>query len=60
MRVSAIARMHHREYSHWNQRAYDEVIGHYLVLPEQKIGHLSRGERAGFNLALALALRMRG
>lgn len=55
MRVSAIARMHHREYPRWNQRAYDEVIGHYHVLPEQKVGQLSRGERAGFNLALALA-----
>ncbi len=55
MRVSAIARMHNREYVRWNQRAYDEVIGHYHVLPEQKVGQLSRGERAGFNLALALA-----
>ena len=55
MRVSAIAQMHHREYPRWNQRAYDEVIGHYHVLPEQKVGQLSRGERAGFNLALALA-----
>jgi len=55
MRVSAIARMHHREYARWNQRAYEEVIGHYHVLPEQKVGQLSRGERAGFNLALALA-----
>ena len=27
MRVSAIARMHQREYPRWNQRAYDEVIG---------------------------------
>lgn len=55
MTVSAIARMHLREYPRWNQRAYDEVIGHYHVLPEQKVGQLSRGERAGFNLALALA-----
>ncbi len=55
MRVSTIARMHHREYPRWNQHAYDEVIGHYHVLPEQKVGQLSRGERAGFNLALALA-----
>ncbi len=55
MRVSAIARMHRREYARWNQRAYDEVIGHYHVLQEQKVGQLSRGERAGFNLALALA-----
>lgn len=31
------------------------MIGHYHVLPEQKVGQLSRGERAGFNLVLALA-----
>lgn len=55
MRVSAIADMHRRAYPRWNARAYDEVIGHYRVLPEQKVGQLSRGERAGFNLALALA-----
>lgn len=55
MRVSAIVDMHRRAYPRWNPRAYDEVIGHYRVLPEQKVGQLSRGERAGFNLALALA-----
>ena len=55
MRVADIARMQRREYPRWNPRAYDEVIGHYHVLPEQKVGQLSRGERAGFNLALALA-----
>lgn len=55
MRVSAIARMRRGEYARWNQRAYDEVIGHYHVDPEQQVGQLSRGERAGFNLALALA-----
>ncbi len=55
MRVSQVSAMQHHQYPRWNQRAYDEVIGHYHVLPEQKIGQLSRGERAGFNLALALA-----
>ena len=55
MRVSQVAAMQKHQYPRWNQRAYDEVIGHYHVLPAQKIGQLSRGERAGFNLALALA-----
>ncbi len=55
IRVDQVSAMQHHQYPHWNQRAYDEVIGHYHVLPEQKIGQLSRGERAGFNLALALA-----
>ncbi len=55
MSVAAMVSMQRRHYPRWNQRAFDEVIGHYHVLPEQKIGQLSRGERAGFNLALALA-----
>ncbi|HQY49095.1 MAG TPA: ATP-binding cassette domain-containing protein, partial [Thermomonas sp.] len=53
MRVSQIVAMQHHQYPRWNQQAFDGVIGHYNVLPEQKIGQLSRGERAGFNLALA-------
>lgn len=55
MRVAAVTTMQRRQYPRWNQRAFDEVIGHYHVLPEQKVGQLSRGERAGFNLALTLA-----
>lgn len=55
MRVSQVAAMQQRQYPRWNQQAYDSVIGHYHVLPEQKVGQLSRGERGGFNLALALA-----
>ena len=55
MRVSQVAAMQKHQYPRWNQQAYDSVIGHYHVLPEQKVGQLSRGERAGFNLALMLA-----
>lgn len=55
MRVAAVTAMQKHQYPRWNQRAYDEVIGHYHVLPEQKVGQLSRGERAGLNLALNLA-----
>lgn len=57
MRVSQVTAMQRHQYPRWNQQAYEGVIGHYHVLPEQKIGQLSRGERAGFNLALALAQR---
>ena len=57
MRVDAVTDMHRRQYPRWNEDAFHEVLGHYHVLPEQKIGQLSRGERAGFNLALALAQR---
>jgi ABC-2 type transport system ATP-binding protein len=55
MRVNQLMAMRQREYSNWNARAFDEVIGHYHVLPQQRVRELSRGERAGFNLALALA-----
>jgi ABC-2 type transport system ATP-binding protein len=57
MRVDAVTAMHRRQYARWNQQAFDEVLGHYHVHPEQKVSQLSRGERAGFNLALALAQR---
>ncbi len=55
MRVAQVGAMQRKLYPRWNQSAFDGVIGHYNVLPEQKISQLSRGERAGFNLALALA-----
>jgi ABC-2 type transport system ATP-binding protein len=55
MRVAAVTAMQRRHYPRFNQRIFDTVIGHYHVLPEQKVGELSRGERAGLNLALALA-----
>ena len=55
MRVSQVTAMQRRQYLRWNQQLFNEVIAHYHVLPEQKVGALSRGERAGFNLALALA-----
>jgi ABC-2 type transport system ATP-binding protein len=57
MRVDAVTAMHRRQYALWNQHAFEEVLGHYHVHPEQKVSQLSRGERAGFNLALALAQR---
>ena len=55
MRVSQVVAMQRHQYGRWNQQVFDGVIGHYHVLPEQKVGQLSRGERAGLNLALALA-----
>ncbi|RNF86330.1 ABC transporter ATP-binding protein [Montanilutibacter psychrotolerans] len=55
MTVSAVIAMQRDQYPRWNQQAFDEVIGHYQVLPRQKISQLSRGERAGLNLALVLA-----
>lgn len=55
MAVRDVLHMQRRHYARWNQAAYDEVAGHYNIAPKQKVGQLSRGERAGLNLALALA-----
>jgi ABC-2 type transport system ATP-binding protein len=38
----------------WDPSAFDAVIGSFDLSGQQRVGQLSRGERAGFNLALAL------
>jgi ABC-2 type transport system ATP-binding protein len=55
MQVDAVTAAQRRLYPRWKQPLFEEVLGHYHVLPTQKISELSRGERAGLNLALALA-----
>ncbi|WP_395375690.1 ABC transporter ATP-binding protein [Marinicella sp. W31] len=57
MRVSALLKMEQSFYPAWNQHIYQQVIGNFNVSPQQKINELSRGERAGLNLAMALAKR---
>jgi ABC-2 type transport system ATP-binding protein len=57
MRVEAVKAMQESFYPDWNQKIYDEVIAWFDVDPAQKISALSRGERAGFNLSMALAQR---
>jgi ABC-2 type transport system ATP-binding protein len=55
MRVRDLRGMQQRQYPRWNDARYDEVIGHFNVDPGQRIVSLSRGERAGLNLGIALA-----
>jgi ABC-2 type transport system ATP-binding protein len=55
MRVRDLKDMQRRQYPRWNDARYDEVLGHFNVEPGQRIGELSRGERAGLNLGMALA-----
>lgn len=60
MRVHDLMRMQQHHYERagrqrWNGARYDEVLCHFNVEPGQRVGQLSRGERAGLNLALALA-----
>jgi ABC-2 type transport system ATP-binding protein len=42
-------------YPQWNEEVFRNVVANYDIDMEQKVGSLSRGERAGFNLAMALA-----
>lgn len=55
MTVAGLTAMHRQLYPRWDDDAYLEVVGHFNVLPEQRVAQLSRGERAGLNLAMALA-----
>jgi ABC-2 type transport system ATP-binding protein len=55
MRVRDLTTMQRRQYPRWNEACHDEVLSHFNVEPGQRIAELSRGERAGLNLAVALA-----
>ena len=55
MTVEQLVDMQRAQYESWDEGAFREVIRHFNVLSEQKVGQLSRGERAGLNLAMALA-----
>jgi ABC-2 type transport system ATP-binding protein len=55
MRVRELTHLQQRHYPRWHAARYGEVLRHFNVLPGQRISELSRGERAGLNLALALA-----
>lgn len=55
MRVSELAAMQRRLYAGWNEERYRQVLCNFNVGERQRIGELSRGERAGVSLALALA-----
>ncbi len=55
MRVEEVVAMQRRQYPRWDDQRYRDVAANFNVLPEQKVSQLSRGERAGINLAMALA-----
>lgn len=55
MRVRELASMQRRLYPGWSQERYRQVLANFNVGDSQKITELSRGERAGVSLALALA-----
>lgn len=53
--VKDLKAMQRSYYPRWHEDLYQRVIANFDVGSEQKINSLSRGERAGFNLAMALA-----
>lgn len=55
MTVAALAAMQRRAYPQWREARYVGVLSHFNVAPAQRVSMLSRGERAGVNLAMALA-----
>lgn len=55
LRVEEVVAMQRRLYPRWDDQRYRHIIGHFNVLPAQRVAQLSRGERAGVSLAMALA-----
>lgn len=55
LRVADVVAMQRRIYPGWDDARYREVVGNFHIEATQRIGQLSRGERAGVSLAMALA-----
>ena len=55
MTVRRVIHMQKALYPEWNDGVFREVLSQFDIDPKQRVSGLSRGERAGFNLSLALA-----
>lgn len=55
MKAGQVVKMQKHFYPDWQQQRYEDVVGYFDVDPDQKVSGLSRGERAGLNLAIAMA-----
>lgn len=55
LRVHEVVAMQRRLYPQWSEARFRSIVGHFNVGAEQRIRELSRGERAGVNLAMAMA-----
>lgn len=53
--VDQVAEQQRCLYSDWSDEIYQEVLSNFSVSTKQKVNQLSRGERAGLNLALSFA-----
>ncbi len=55
MSVRECARFQGAGYSRWNDTQFDRIVKHFGISQSTRVGHLSRGQRAGVSLALVLA-----
>ena len=56
MRVADLAEFQKSFYPRtWSDRIFDSIVGHFRIAARTRAGKLSRGERAGVALALAIA-----
>lgn len=55
MKVKDLLHMQKYFYPNWNEQVYRSVVGYFDVDISQKVSGLSRGERAGLNLAMVMA-----
>ena len=55
LRIKELVAMQRQLYSRWNEARFRNIVGHFNVTEDQRIRELSRGERAGVNLAMAMA-----
>lgn len=55
LRIDEVVTMQRHLYPQWDEARYRNIVGHFNVAPQQRVHELSRGERAGVNLAIAMA-----
>lgn len=55
MTVEGVIRLQRSFYSEWKQDVFKRTVSYFDIDPKQKVSGLSRGERAGLSLSLALA-----
>jgi ABC-2 type transport system ATP-binding protein len=53
--IKALKKMQMSFYPQWDEQIFQNVIEHFDVDESQQVSNLSRGERAGINLAMTLA-----
>ena len=55
MTAEGVTQLQRSFYPQWDQTVYNRAIAYFDINPKQKVSGLSRGERAGLSLSIALA-----